>query len=450
MLLSSTVGASKRVRRWTVTGEHGWPWSCGCVPRKAANVDDFLRPWHFRNQLVVLLLPQNLWVWVQTLGPEGTTVALTMTDWFDGSFSALTTSFFCHIQFWFRPICNIQFAKLEGSFTRRKEMLQSGQLGSKRPCCMEVSMEVFHNFWERGFLSLTEAGSLYVIMLTPQRDFESTAARSPDAVSLIIWLVVSDMLSFSTCLGWWSQWTRYFFRVGTTRRTRNFSLPGAKPSEDSSDGLHHHGAESSQVWLGLRNPTWMIHTPPEFSIKSLQRPVTRWPSCCCSPAPPAHRSVQRPSMCSGRCWSVRGYPRRRWGIHVTQWKQLQHDAHKRGTSGGWWDFWPFSATANVSWFQNWRRVPGCSIRRPSYPTNWTLRRGAWGLRQCPRVPKEPFRSRPEKSSSGFTESSSKISKFTVGFCWMVKYWLGKSNRPMVGFLPTVFLVMLSHGFVGAA
>ena len=62
-------------------------------------------------------------------------------------------------------------------------------------------MEVFHNFWERGFLSLTEAGSLYVIMLTPQRDVESTAARSPDAVSLIIWLVVSDMLSFSTCLG---------------------------------------------------------------------------------------------------------------------------------------------------------------------------------------------------------------------------------------------------------
>ena len=30
---------------------------------------------------------------------------------------------------------------------------------------------------------------------------------------------------------------------------------------------------------------------------------------------------------------MRGYPRRRWGIHVTQWKQLQHDAHKRGTSG---------------------------------------------------------------------------------------------------------------------
>ena len=194
------------------------------------------------------------------------------------------------------------------------------------------------------------------------------------------------MLSFSTCLG-------DIFSGLEPPGAPEKSVPGAKPSEDSSDGLHHHGAESSQVcWLGLRNPTWMIHNPPEFFIKSPSEwsfnlaPRSRaaeaglhvWPSCCCSPAPPAHRSVQRPSMCSGRCWSVRGYPRRRWGIHVTQWKQLQHDAHKKGHLREivQVDFWPFSATATVSWFQNRRRVPGCSIRRPSYPTNWTLRRGA--------------------------------------------------------------------------
>ena len=43
----------------------------------------------------MLLLPQNLWAWVQTLRLGGTTVALTaMTDWFDRSFSVLTMAYF--------------------------------------------------------------------------------------------------------------------------------------------------------------------------------------------------------------------------------------------------------------------------------------------------------------------------------------------------------------------
>ena len=70
VLLSSTVGASKRVRRWTVTGEMaGLDPVAVCLERRPMSMifwglDTSEINW------VVLLLPQNLWVCVQTLGPE--------------------------------------------------------------------------------------------------------------------------------------------------------------------------------------------------------------------------------------------------------------------------------------------------------------------------------------------------------------------------------------------